>query len=122
MVGAKCKARVFFAAALVYARYIGGMKIPLRTILILAYAILADVLRSAEGARVVSFHDFNNCIELKNKMARAVLCPAAGGRVLEFSIQGKNALWLNPEDPQMAEDAAREALDNVYRMIQKNVK
>ena len=78
MAGAKCKARVFFAAALAYARYIGDMKILLRIILILACAILSDVLWSAEGARVVSFHGFNNCIELKNKMARAVLCPAAG--------------------------------------------
>jgi len=32
------------------------------------------------------------------------------------------AIQANPTDPQMAEDAAREALDNVYRMIQKNVK
>ena len=32
------------------------------------------------------------------------------------------AIQANPADPQMAEDAAREALDNVYIMIQKNVK
>ncbi len=32
------------------------------------------------------------------------------------------AIQANPVDSQMAEDAAREALDNVYRMIQKNVK
>ena len=32
------------------------------------------------------------------------------------------AIEANPADPQMAEEAAREALDNVYRMIQKNVK
>ncbi len=32
------------------------------------------------------------------------------------------ATQANPEDPQMAEDAAREALDNVYRIIQKNLK
>ena len=31
------------------------------------------------------------------------------------------AIEANPADPQMAEEAAREALDNVYRMIQKNV-
>ena len=64
MAGAKCKARVFIAAALVYARYIGDMKIPLRIILILACAILSDVLWSAERARVVTFHGFNNCIAL----------------------------------------------------------
>ena len=32
------------------------------------------------------------------------------------------AIEANPADPQMAEEAAREDLDNVYRMIQKNVK
>ena len=66
--------------------------------MILAWLILAGALQSAEGARVVSFHGFDDCIELKNKPARVVLCPAVGGRVLEFSIQGKNALWLNPEE------------------------
>ncbi len=35
-----------------------------------------------------------------------------------------NALDIqaNPADPKIDEDADREALDNVYRMIQKNVK
>ena len=66
--------------------------------MILAWLILAGALQSAEGAQVVSFHGFDDCIELKNKTARVVLCPAVGGHVLEFSIQGKNALWLNPEE------------------------
>ena len=55
-------------------------------------------LAAAEGARVFSFYGFKDCIELKNKTARAVLCPASGGRVLEFSIYGRNALWLNPDE------------------------
>ena len=55
-------------------------------------------LAVAEGARVISFYGFKDCIELKNKTARAVLCPASGGRVLEFSIYGRNALWLNPDE------------------------
>jgi|TARA_B100000315_G_C14380412_1_gene497159 hypothetical protein len=32
------------------------------------------------------------------------------------------AIQANPTDPQMAEQAAKEALDNVFGMIQKNVK
>ena len=55
-------------------------------------------LAAAEGARVIYFYGFKDCIELKNKTARAVLCPASGGRVLEFSIYGRNALWLNPNE------------------------
>ena len=74
------------------------MQILSRIIRILACLILDGALQSAEGVRVVSFHGFDDCIELKNKTARVVLCPAVGGRVLEFSIQGKNALWLNPEE------------------------
>ena len=74
------------------------MQILSRIIMILAWVILAGALQSAEGARVISFHGYDNCIELKNKTTRVVLCPAVGGRVLEFSIQGKNALWLNPDE------------------------
>ena len=44
-------------------------------------------------------------------MARAVLCPAAGGRVLEFSIQGKNALWLNPDGVGKANDTSAGRFD-----------
>ena len=55
-------------------------------------------LAAAEGAKIISFYGFKDCIELKNKTARAVLCPASGGRVLEFSINGRNALWLNPDE------------------------
>ena len=66
--------------------------------MILACLILDGALQSAEGVRVIFFHGFDDCIELKNKTARVVLCPAVGGRVLEFSIQGKNALWLNPKE------------------------
>jgi hypothetical protein len=55
-------------------------------------------LAAAEGARVISFYGFKDCIEVKNETARAVLCPASGGRVLEFSINGRNALWLNPDE------------------------
>ncbi len=98
MAGVKSKVCVFFAAALVPTRYIGDMQLFLRTILVLACLTLTGVLRSAEGARVISFHGFYDCIELKNKTTRVVLCPAVGGRVLEFSIQGKNALCLNPEE------------------------
>jgi len=48
------------------------------------------------GVRVVSYYGYDDCIELRNEQTRVVLCPAAGGRVLEYSLGGKNVLYLPP--------------------------
>ncbi|HEY4263400.1 MAG TPA: hypothetical protein VGM98_24770 [Schlesneria sp.] len=44
--------------------------------------------------RVATFHGYTKAIEMNRRNARAVLCPDVGGRVLEFSIDGKNAMYL----------------------------
>lgn len=49
------------------------------------------------GAKIVTFHGYDDCIELSNARTRVVLCPAAGGRVLEYSLDGKNMLYLPDE-------------------------
>ena len=46
------------------------------------------------GAQIVDYYGYDNCIELSNAKTRVVLCPAAGGRVLEYSVDGKNVLYL----------------------------
>jgi hypothetical protein len=46
-------------------------------------------------ARVIPFHGYTEAVELKLGSARAVLCPQAGGRVLEFSVGGSNAMYLD---------------------------
>ncbi len=51
-----------------------------------------------DGASVVPFYGYDDCIELKNDTTRVVLCPAAGGRVLVYSRNGTNALYLPPGD------------------------
>ena len=48
------------------------------------------------GVRIIEYYGYKNCIELQNKTTRVVLCPASGGRVLEYSIDGKNVLYLPP--------------------------
>jgi hypothetical protein len=48
----------------------------------------------AEGPAMLTFHGYPNCIELKNDGTRVVLCPESGGRVLEYSLGGQNALYL----------------------------
>jgi len=46
-------------------------------------------------ARVVASHGYTQAIELKLGKTRAVLCPQAGGRVLEFSVGGTNAMYFD---------------------------
>src|SRR5262245_19134742 len=46
-------------------------------------------------ARVVTFHGYTQAIELNLGATRAVLCPQAGGRVLEFSVGGADAMYLD---------------------------
>jgi hypothetical protein len=46
------------------------------------------------AARVVAFHGYTQAVELKLGKTRAVLCPQAGGRVLEFSVAGTDAMYL----------------------------
>ena len=48
----------------------------------------------AQQPRVITFHGYPECIELRNETTTVVLCPAAGGRVLEYSLGGENALYL----------------------------
>lgn len=50
------------------------------------------------AAREVAFHGYTKAVELKLGKARAVLCPQAGGRVLEFSVGGADAMYLDPAE------------------------
>ncbi len=45
-------------------------------------------------AREVTFHGYTKAIELKLGKTKAVLCPQVGGRVLEFSVDGNNAMYF----------------------------
>lgn len=53
-------------------------------------------LAAQEGVKVVSYYGYEDCIELRNVQTRVVLCPAAGGRVLEYSLNGVNAIYNPP--------------------------
>ncbi len=46
-------------------------------------------------AKVVTVLSYTQAVELKLGKTKAVLCPQAGGRVLEFSVDGVNALYLD---------------------------
>ena len=50
-----------------------------------------------EGSRFLEHSGYADCIELSNDSTRVVLCSAAGGRVLEYSLDGRNSLYLDPK-------------------------
>ena len=61
--------------------------------------IVSPVAQSLEpGAKVVRYYGYDDCILLENQTTMAVLCPAAGGRVLQYSVNGKAVLYLPPGD------------------------
>ncbi len=66
-----------------------------RTLLLLGVFVMATKTQAAE---VIEYHGYREAIELKRGATRVVLCPEIGGRVLEFSIDGKNALYLDEKD------------------------
>lgn len=67
----------------------------MRCFLILFWFTLVAHVPAAE---VVSFFGYDDIIQLENDSTRVMLCPAAGGRVLEYSLRGTNALYLNPDE------------------------
>lgn len=48
-----------------------------------------------EKAEVIVYHNYSKAIRLSRGMATAVLSPQAGGRVLEFNVGGRNAMWFD---------------------------
>lgn len=73
---------------------------------LLTLAALAAVGHSAKpvisaeyrDGQTIEFHGYADCIVLKNETTQVVLCPEAGGRVLEYSHRGVNGLYLEEAD------------------------
>ena len=78
------------------------MKLSVETmILCLTIAMLPASTALAEtgpGARIVKYLGYGSAIELSNDNVRVVLCPEVGGRVLEYSLHGKNVLFISQDE------------------------
>ena len=72
--------------------------ITIATIAIGMFLSRAEAAEQSSGAHIVAFGGYEDCIRLENDATRVTLCPAAGGRVLEYSLGGKNALYLAPDE------------------------
>src|SRR6266542_451214 len=62
---------------------------------IAAFGPAARATAEEPTAREVKSHGYSQAIELKLGKTRAVLCPQAGGRVLEFSVDGTDAMYFD---------------------------
>ena len=70
------------------------MKAPIFSIY---FFLIALNCTAQPSSQMISIFGYNNCIELKNEVVRVVLDPNVGGRVLVYSINGKNILYVNHE-------------------------
>ncbi|WP_437202179.1 hypothetical protein [Planctomicrobium sp. SH664] len=67
--------------------------------LCLCWMVLSVSARADEsypGTGRIDFFGYTDCVVLKNERTRVILCHQAGGRILEYSLDGKNALVLKP--------------------------
>lgn len=60
--------------------------------------LAATICAVANGAEQIKYFGYTKAIELRNDQTRVVLCPEVGGRVLEYSLEGVNALYLSDEE------------------------
>jgi CubicO group peptidase (beta-lactamase class C family) len=63
-------------------------------------AVAAHRGSDSPHAKFVEYHGYKQAVELTRGNVRAVLCPEVGGRPLEFSINGKNVLFLDDQEGQ----------------------
>ena len=66
------------------------MKTPWFTGIVVSFSVAAP--SAEDGASLVDFLNYKDCIELSNEDTTVVLGPHVGGRVLKYSFQGKDAL------------------------------
>lgn len=54
----------------------------------------------SDSAKFIRYLNYDKAIQLTNQHTKVVLCPQAGGRVLEYSWNGKNSLYLDEKEAE----------------------
>ena len=65
---------------------------------LLSLVVTASAAELPQGVRRIKVLNYADCFELSNAETRVTLCHQVGGRVLEYSFKGTNALYLDPEE------------------------
>ena len=61
------------------------------------FATLVFSQDTPKGTAWIDVHGYSNCVLLFNNNTKVVLEPNCGGRVLEYSLNGKNSIFVDPE-------------------------
>ena len=68
-----------------------------RTFAAILYTGIVSIVLPLHAANRVDFFGYSDCIRLENDNVRVTLGHHAGGRVLEYTWKGTNAIWLDPD-------------------------
>lgn len=90
----------------------GRLKGIVVSVIIAISVSLANSVPVYAGAGYIDYAGYKNCIFLENKDTRVVLGPHCGGRVLEYSLKGRNIIaldesqngWMNTPDAKKIDD------------------
>lgn len=68
-------------------------------VLTISFSLLTATTQADDfpGVSRIDFFGYEDCVALSNETTRVVLCHQAGGRVLEYSLNGENVIYLNPK-------------------------
>ncbi|WP_020471767.1 hypothetical protein [Zavarzinella formosa] len=71
------------------------MRLPVFVLFPALFGLVGNSAAEEPAAQVIKYLGYTEAIELKLGKTRAVLCPQAGGRPLEFSVDGVNVMYLD---------------------------
>jgi hypothetical protein len=66
--------------------------------LLFSLMLTASAAELPEGVRRIKVLNYAGCFEVSNAETRVTFCHQVGGRVLEYSFKGTNALYLDAEE------------------------
>ena len=82
---------------------------------LLSLVVTASAAELREGVRRIRVLNYADCFELSNAATRVTLCHQVGGRVLEYSFKGINALYLDPEEAKWGTPGGPRSPDSAGR-------
>ena len=82
---------------------------------LLSLVVTASAAEMPEGERRIKVLNYAGCFELWNAETRVTLCHQVGGRVLEYSFKGTNALYLDPEEAKWGTPGGPRSPDSAGR-------
>ena len=73
--------------------------------------ILFLFITNSVFAGLIEYHGYKDCVELKNKTTRVIISGTCGGRILEYSLNGKNIIYLDNRHDGWKYDPKQKIID-----------